>query len=154
MKTAIKVFFCLAFLFIIKSASAQDKSTHSALYQTIFHMDSVMFNAFNTHDLEVIKKVFAPNVEFYHDRGGLQNYDKVISGFKGIFAATPDLHRELVPGSLEVYPIPGFGAIEIGTHRFIHVENGQTQIGVYQFIHTWQLKDGQWTVTRVISVGH
>lgn len=154
MKTATRVIFCLVFLFLIKSALAQDKSTHPALYQTIFHMDSVMFNAFNTHDLETMKKVFAPNVEFYHDRGGLQNYDKVISSFKEVFASTPGLHRELVPGSLEVYPVPGFGAIEMGTHRFIHTENGQTQIGLYQFIHTWQFKDGQWTVTRVISVGH
>jgi len=117
-------------------------------------MDSVMFDAFNSHNLEVMKTVFAPNVEFYHDRGGLQDYQTVINNFKGVFASTPDLHRELVPGSLEVYPVPGFGAIEIGVHRFIHVENGQTQTGVYQFIHTWQFKDGMWKVTRVVSVGH
>ncbi|MDF2431560.1 MAG: hypothetical protein JWP44_1191 [Mucilaginibacter sp.] len=117
-------------------------------------MDSVMFNAFNTHNLEVLKTLFAPNVEFYHDRGGLQDYQTTMNGFKGVFATTPDLRRELVPGTLEVYPIPGFGAIEIGTHRFVHLESGQPSIGVYQFIHTWQFKDDQWKITRVISIGH
>jgi len=117
-------------------------------------MDSLMFDAFNTHNLEALKTLFAPNLEFYHDKGGLNGYDVTINNFKSIFASTPGLHRELVPGTLEVYAIPGYGAVEIGEHRFIHVENGQTQIGLYKFIHTWQFKNNQWQVTRVVSVGH
>jgi hypothetical protein len=157
MKISTRLLLSLACLFLLKNVSAQDKKYEPKdpkLYQTILHMDSMMFDAFNSHNLEELKILFAPNIEFYHDRGGLQDYQAVINGFKGVFAATPDLRRELVPGTLEVYPIPGFGAIEIGVHRFVHVENGQTQIGVYRFIQTWQLKDGVWKVTRVVSVGH
>jgi len=59
----------------------------------------------------------------------------------------------LVPGSLEVYPIKGYGAVEIGIHRFTH-PNDPTSLGEAKFIHLWQLKDGVWRVTRVISFDH
>ena len=32
------------------------------LYKTIVHMGSVVFDAFNTHNLEVLKTVFAANL--------------------------------------------------------------------------------------------
>lgn len=117
-------------------------------------MDSVLFDAFNTHRLPVLQKVFAHNVEFYHDRDGLSNYQTTMDSFKKLFAATPDLHRELIPETLEVYPVPGYGAIESGEHRFTHTQNKQKITAVYKFVNIWQLKNGQWQVTRTISIGH
>jgi hypothetical protein len=126
----------------------------STLFKTIRHMDSVMFDAFNAHDLTALKNVFAPNLEFFHDKGGLSDYETSMSSFGRVFSQVPDLHRELVPGTMEVWPIPGYGAVETGEHRFIHKENGQEIVGLYQFTQVWQLKDGVWKVTREISVGH
>jgi hypothetical protein len=151
-------YFCLL-LFIVNVQPVIGQQTSyepkdPKLYKTIMHMDSVMFDAFNKHDLEVMKTVFATNLEFYHDMGGLADYTTSMNSFKSVFASTPGLRRELIPGTMEVYPIPGYGAVEMGMHRFIHVENGQTQVGLYKFIHTWQYKDNQWKVTRVVSVGH
>jgi len=150
-------FLLLLFMSYIKPAMGQQAAYEPKdpqLYQTIVHMDSLMFDAFNTHNVDALKTLFATNLEFYHDKGGLADYTTTINSFKSVFAATPGLRRELVPGTMEVYAIPGYGAVEIGVHRFIHVENGQTQIGLYKFIHTWQYKDNQWKVTRVVSVGH
>jgi len=150
-------FFLLLFTLCIKRAMGQPtdyQPKDPQLYKTIVHMDSVVFDAFNTHNLEVLKTVFAANLEFYHDKGGLSDYPATINSFRSVFAATPGLRRELVPGTMEVYAIPGYGAVEIGMHLFIHVENGQTQTGLYKFIHTWQYKDNQWKITRVVSVGH
>lgn len=126
------------------------------LYKVILHMDSVMFDAFNTQDLTTLKTVFADNLEFYHDNGGLIDYKACIEGFKKMFEShtSNPLRRELVKGTLEVYPIPGYGAIEMGVHRFIHTENGRQVIGVYKFVHTWQLNGKEWKATRVVSVGH
>ena len=66
--------------------------------------------------------------------------------------------RELVPGTLEVYPIPGYGAIEVGAHRFYHPKEGTTEeVGgtvAAKFLHVWQNKDGEWKITRVISYAH
>jgi hypothetical protein len=126
------------------------------LYKDIAHMDSVMFDAFNTQNLAILKTVFAENLEFYHDNDGLSDYTTNMESFKRNFEthANNALRRELVKGSLEVYPVPGYGAIEIGIHRFIHTENGKQVTGVYKFTHVWQYKDNEWKVTRVVSVGH
>jgi len=61
--------------------------------------------------------------------------------------------RELVLGTLEVYPMANYGAVEIGVHRFHHPGNAD-DVGEAKFIHLWQNKDGVWKVTRVISFDH
>ncbi|MNC99919.1 hypothetical protein D3C83_183680 [compost metagenome] len=53
-----------------------------------------------------------------------------------------------------MYPIPGYGAMEVGVHRFCHVENGKEDCGNFKFVHIWQKKDGQWKITRVVSYDH
>jgi Domain of unknown function (DUF4440) len=57
---------------------------------------------------------------------------------------------------LTVYPIPGYGAIEIGTHRFYEKKAGKDDVasGEAKFMHIWQNNDGAWKVTRVISYAH
>ncbi|HVI79849.1 MAG TPA: hypothetical protein VM715_17120, partial [Candidatus Acidoferrum sp.] len=58
-------------------------------------------------------------LEFYHDQTGL-------SLGKGPFLAAikqnicGKVQRELLPQTLEVYPLKGYGAVEIGVHRFHH----------------------------------
>lgn len=140
------------------AASGQQQSLPASkeptLYQTILHMDSVMFDAFNTHNLAVLKTVFAEDLEFYHDRDGLGNYAMTINSFEAMFSRPMTIRRQLVAGTLEVYPLPGYGAVEIGTHQFTRTDNGQTMTSLYKFVNTWRYKDGQWKVTRAISVGH
>jgi hypothetical protein len=49
----------------------------------------------------------------------------------------------------------GYGAVEIGVHRFHHPsEKGQDAVGEAKFIHLWRYKDGNWQITRVISFDH
>ena len=161
----LRLFFriCFFVMFIVvvgsvttKAQTVAFKPKDPALFKTIAHMDSVMFNAFNNRNMDVLKTLFSADVEFYNDGKGVTGYDATMAGFKGIFEnkQAADLRRDLLPQSLEVYPMPGFGAIEMGTHRFTHTENGQPVIGVMKFVHIWQYKDGQWKVTRVVSVGH
>jgi hypothetical protein len=59
-----------------------------------------------------------------------------------------------VAGSLDVHPVPGYGAIQIGEHRFCHDENGHEECGVFGFTHVWRDVDGQWQIVRVLSYGH
>ena len=124
------------------------------LYQEIAKQDSLLFNAFNTRDIELFKTMFTEDLEFYHDKGGLTGYDHTINFLKTTAQANNQLKRELVKGSLEVYPIPGYGAMEIGMHRFCHLENGKQDCGTFKFVHIWQKKDNQWKITRVISYDH
>ncbi|OLY94334.1 protein of unknown function [Cnuella takakiae] len=125
-----------------------------ALYDTIAHMDSVLFDAFNNRDLDKQKKVFATDLEFYHDHGGLTNYNQLIENTRRLFDQNNGLRRTLIPGSLEVYPIKDYGAIEIGMHRYCHSENGKDDCGTFKFVHIWQKRVDGWKLTRVISYDH
>ena len=52
--------------------------------------------------------------------------------------------RELVPGTLQVYPIKGYGAIEMGIHRFHHPGHEKEfpaakQLGMTRFLDPGRL---------------
>jgi ketosteroid isomerase-like protein len=117
-------------------------------------MDSAIFDAFNAHDVERLMTMFTDDLEFYHDTGGLTDYRQTKESFKKMFASTPDIHRDLVKGSLEVYPIKDHGAIEIGEHRFCHKENGNDDFGTFKFARVWRKAAESWKIPRVISYGH
>jgi ketosteroid isomerase-like protein len=127
------------------------------LYKEIFQADSTLFDASNNCDSVTYRKFFTDDLEFYHDIGGLSVGIKIeMQGFIEMCARGSHIRRELVKGTLEVYPIKNYGAIEIGVHRFFHTNKGQQEkpSGTYKFIHVWQKKDGQWKISRVISYGH
>jgi hypothetical protein len=120
------------FLFLIAaafsiSAQAEDQetakkntATFGELFETIARTDKTIFDAFNAHDVQRLMAMFTDDLEFYHDTGGLTDHRQSQENFKKMFAGTPDIRRDLVKGSLEVYPIKDYGAIEIGEHRFCH----------------------------------
>jgi ketosteroid isomerase-like protein len=135
----------------IVSASPTD------LYIEIVHADSALFNASNICDSTTYKKYFTDDLEFYHDIGGLTvSLEKEMQAFREMCARGTHIRRELVKGTLEVYPLKNYGAVEIGIHRFYHTNKGQEEklSGTYKFIHVWQKKDGAWKISRVISYGH
>lgn len=144
------------FLLLIGAFSVVNaQSAKDSLYNEIAHMDSVLFNAFNTRDVEKFKSLFSEDLEFYHDKGGLTNYEYTINFMKDVAKNNSNgLRRDLVKGSLEVYPIPGYGAMEIGAHTFCHLENDKQNCGTFKFVHIWQKKNDEWKITRVVSYGH
>ena len=117
-------------------------------------MDSILFNAFNSRDIEIFKNLFTADLEFYHDKGGLTDYAYTIQSLKNTAAKNDGLRRDLLPGSLEVYPIKDYGAIQIGTHRFCHVENGKQDCGTFKFVHVWKKIGDEWKIARVVSYDH
>lgn len=137
-----------------KEPGSKMPTVSKELYDEIAHMDTVLFDAFNAHDLKKLLSGFTTDLEFYHDRGGLENYDQTSQGFERMFALNNGIRRELEPGSLEVYPINNYGAIEIGSHKFCHIENGKNDCGVFPFIMIWQKQVDGWKISRVISYNH
>lgn len=123
-----------------------------ALYDTIVHMDSVFFGAYNSCDrnFDLYASFYSDSIEFYHDQGGLMTSKEAIleSTKKYVCGKTT---RELVKGSIEVYPIKGYGAIEMGLHRFHNNVEGSTgRIG--RFVVIWRTEPGGWKITRVVSL--
>jgi hypothetical protein len=64
------------------------------------------------------------------------------------------VQRTLLPETMEIYPLKGYGAVEIGIHRFHHPGRPGDGTGDAKFVTVWQNKDGGWKVTRVISYNH
>ena len=148
-------FFLLVLLMLFAGhLLAQDKTGNGSLYAQIEKIDRLLFDAFNNRDTATFKKLFTRNLEFYHDKGGLTDYTYTIQSLKNIAAQNYDLKRELVKGSLEVYPIPGYGAMEMGAHTFCHPENGKQDCGTFKFVHIWKQIGDEWKITRVVSYGH
>jgi hypothetical protein len=133
---------------------AESSAGSGELYQIISSKDNELFRAFNAHDIEQLKTFFSDDLEFYDDKSGLTNYDQTNGNFKKMFEQNNGIKRELIPNSLEVYPIKDYGVIEIGEHQFCHVENGKNDCGTFPFIILWQNQGGNWKVSRVISYNH
>jgi len=129
-------------------------SSPSSLYEEISKVDRALSEAFNAHDLNALMSLFTEDLEFYHDAGGLQSYTQVRDGFGGLFSKNDGIRRDVVAGTLEVHPIRGYGAIEVGAHRFCHDENGRRDCGTFKFLQVWRSEAGKWRITRVVSYGH
>jgi len=145
---------------IYSSVSAQSQTekkvaiTEKELFSKVANLDSSLFAAYNSKNLDLMKTYFTKDLEWYQDNGGLIGYEKVFSNFQSIFNRDYSLTRNLIKESLEVHPIEGYGAIEIGKHQFKHIENGKLEIGTFKFLMIWKNDNGNWKITRVISYDH
>jgi hypothetical protein len=138
----------------VQAQSPQGPTPPDELFRTIAALDGALFEAFNGCDLEKFNSFFVDNLEFYHDQDGLTvGRQNVTDAVKRNICGR--VRREVVPGTLQVYPLRGYGAIEIGMHRFHHPKAEDTQpVGEGKFVHVWQNKDGAWKITRVLSYDH
>lgn len=128
----------------------------SALFTTIHDLDRQLFDAFNTcaapAELARHEAFFAPDIEFYHDNGGVTwNRDAMIANTKKY--ACGNYTRELLQDTFHVSPIKEFGAISTGVHRFCQTATGSCD-GEADFVMIWRNTAGKWEVTRTLSFGH
>lgn len=142
--------------FAQKKASKETKykyvPNNQELYNTIVAMDSTFFHAYNSCDLDKQAAIYSDGIEFYHDKGGLMTVKQdLIDGTKNNICGK--VTRELVKGSIEVYPIKDFGAIEIGLHKFHNnTEKEDTPSNPSKFIIFWKNDNNIWTITKVVSL--
>jgi len=142
------------FLVQLDAQTQRTANPDDDLLRTIAALDTAVFDAYNRCDLEKLGSFFAEDLEFYHDQSGLtRSRQSLVEAVKNNICGK--VTRELVPGTLEVYPLKGYGAVEIGVHRFHHPGRESTEpVGEAKFIHLWQNEDGAWKITRVISFDH
>ena len=123
-----------------------DATSSGALYDELARLDSLLFDAFFVKcDTQRTNSFFTDDLEFYHDLTGLKSGKTARDAFRQCPRDNGGT-RVLVPGSLRVYPIKDYGAIQTGVHRF-----GQTEA---KFVHVWRKKNGEWKITRVLSFDH
>lgn len=124
------------------------------LYQTIVKLDSIFFDAYNHCDskFEVYADFYTDDIEFYHDQGGLSNSKRdILEGTKKYICGK--VTRTLIPGSIEVYPIKDYGAIEIGLHSFSNNTNPPDEPKkISRFTIFWEKTAEGWKIAKVVSL--
>lgn len=121
------------------------------LYQTIVKLDSTFFHAYNTCDLARQEAFYADSIEFFHDKSGLEtSKKKILESTKNYVCGK--VTRELVKGSIEVSPLPGYGAVEIGIHMFHNNQEPNATPHKSRFVIIWKNNNDKWTITKVISL--
>lgn len=136
----------------------------AALTEAVRARDAEFFALFFTGcDPARVESMLTPDFEMFHDRGGF-----IADGAAGFVAdyaracearKAPDAwrsRRELVPASLRVEPIPGYGAFEEGDHLFYERRgNGPEKLaGRAHFVQVWRLASDGWRLARVFSYSH
>ncbi len=146
----------IAMFVVVKETKAQDgaspyKPSSPELYAEIVRMDSIWDDSYNHCKLDVQEQIFSEDLEFYHDEGGvLKSKTKLIAALKNNICGK--VTRELLKGSIEVYPIKDFGAVEMGYHRFHNINDTGHESHYARFVHIWKKENGSWKITRVISL--
>ncbi|TYP98214.1 uncharacterized protein DUF4440 [Tenacibaculum adriaticum] len=127
------------------------KPIDNNLYNEIVKMDSIYFNAYNHCDMKTQAEIYDDTLEFFHDKGGLftSKEDILKSIEKNICGKVT---RSLIKGSIEVYPIKEYGAIEIGYHKFYNKQEPDAKSIPSKFIVVWKKQDIYWKITKVISL--
>jgi hypothetical protein len=136
----------------VYGTAAQSADRADNLFATVKSLDAKIFNAVNTCDLTTLGSMVSDDLEFYHDQTGLSvGKTAFIAAIKQNICGK--VQRTLIENTLEVYPLNGYGAVEIGIHRFHH-PNDPDNVGDAKFVHIWHNENGVWTITRVISYQH
>lgn len=152
MKNPISALLLLASFSTLAAEPAQAKDAPSELFRHIESLDRNLFEAFNTCNLKKLETFFSPNLEFYHDKAGVSwTRKQFISDVKKNVCGK--FRRELVVGTMEVYPIGAYGAVYSGSHVFCKTGANRCE-GIGKFLHIWQNKAGVWKITRIVSYDH
>jgi hypothetical protein len=145
-------------------ASAATLSEGPALRATIEKVDAEFFDLFFEQcDPVRASASLTADFEMYHDKDGevarsgadmVKLYTKQCEGRKAPNAWRS--RRELVAGSMTLYPIAGIGVFQQGEHVFYERQgNGPEKlVGKAKFSQFWRLESDGWKLSRVFSYDH
>ena len=156
-------FFFALFLFSLTTSAKAQVAENSALFKTVMTLDSQLFNeGFNHCRLDVTARLSDENLQFFHDKSGMQNRAEFLLAMKNNVCGNPEGRpvRTLLAGSTEIFALENngvlYGAVQQGEHRF-HLKGSDTEKAGYtdaKFTHVWLLKNGKWRLKSAISFDH
>jgi hypothetical protein len=164
---SIKAFLALAAVLampVLAKPSPVAPEADAAMRAAVLAADSALFDLFfNGCDAGKMRTLVTENVEFFHDRAGViaRNADAMVGDYEKSCTEKlkPDAwrsRRALDVASARVYPVPGFGAIEEGDHRFFERKGDGPEklVGVARFVILWQQVGDRWLGARFLSYAH
>jgi ketosteroid isomerase-like protein len=146
------------------SSPATRAADGDSLQAEIAVADGKLFAAiFDNCEASAVSAMVTDDFEFFHDKWGqiAKSRDEFVKAIQGgcdrqrqgtDFKA----ERRLVPNSLVVYPMKGYGALEVGEHEFFRLEadGRKTPTEHARFTQLWRFQSGKWMLARVISYAH
>ena len=157
MKSVITLFTTIILLLFTWATKAQIneipkyKPSDVKLHNEILQMDTKYFNAYNSCDMKTQAEMYDEDLEFFHDKGGLStSKSDLLKALKKNICNK--VTRTLIKGSVEVYPIKDYGAIQIGYHKFYNKQEPNAKSIPSKFIVIWKKKNNSWKITKVISL--
>jgi hypothetical protein len=135
----------------------------AALTEAVRARDAELFAVlFERCEPERMRALVTADIEFYHDRDGVvRSADAFVADYARFCRErqAPDAwrsRRELVAASLNVHPVPGYGAIEDGEHLFYERRGDGPEhlVGRARFTQLWALTADGWRLARVFSYAH
>lgn len=152
---AVIIFFATVYPGVVTAQDAAPqykRDVPKEFYDSIVAVDSNFFDAYNNCKLAQMDSLISTDIEFYHDRGGLStSKEEIMKALKNNICGK--VTRELLKGSIEVYEIKDYGAVEMGFHAFHNNQEKETGPSHFsKFVHIWRKQNNQWKLTRVISL--
>ncbi|WP_271765118.1 serine hydrolase [Aquimarina algiphila] len=151
-------------ILILLSKNIQSQvSKNSTLFKELKSVDSLFFEeGFNKCNFQILEKYIPSDFEFYHDENGVQNREQFIKGFKESICSNTEKKpiRKVVKESLQVFRLKNngetYGAIQKGVHLFYIKEPNKRMYltNIAKFTSVWNIKNGQWKLSRVLSYDH
>lgn len=137
---------------LCSGAALAEEPTRAELTRQVEALDKEFFDAFNNCKIDKIAGMVAEDLEFFHDKNGLMRsrqafLDAVKRNVCGKF------RREPIAGTMAVYPLEHFGAIQMGDHKFCPTGSNRCE-GKGKYVNVWQRKGERWEMMRVLSYEH
>ncbi|MEL6868030.1 MAG: nuclear transport factor 2 family protein [Bacteroidota bacterium] len=146
---------------IVAEAPTKTAEAPTELFKTIAQMDSLYFSAQNACDLEKYAFYLSEDFEFFHDKAGFTQSKEDEMSDMNIFCGEEQrrrqpLRRQLTKGTLKVYPMDKYGALEFCDHTFhLQINDGiEKVVGAGKMTALWKKEDNNWKLARVISYDH
>ena len=138
------------------SGSLSFSAPADALRDEILTADRQLFDAYNTCNISQFSRSLSSDLEFFHDTTGLKGHDWNVNALKKRCAESTKYHRTLDEQSVQIFPVPGYGALELGTHRFYEkrADGSEKLDATPGFANVWKKTPDGWKLTRVFSYGH
>lgn len=126
------------------------------LQEEIETADQKLFSAYNACDIKTFDRLLASNLQFFHDTTGLTDHQWNVEALSKRCKEATKYRRVLEQGTVRVFPVPGFGAIEFGRHQFYATDGTapSTLVASPEFTNVWKKTNDGWRLAMALSVGH
>ncbi len=141
---------------------AQEMPTGQKLVDVITELDAKVHAGYNACDLNAMGSLIAPDVELYNDGAGrIVGRETVIDMLRKGLCEGPrsqgfQFRSEPVSGSLEIFPIAGFGALEFSKSAMWedHSDGTKKPVSIVRALTVWELRGGVWIVAMQFAYSH